>query len=206
MVPPSDLLPPGPHVHDGLTISFWRYVAPSSDEVPAPAVAGRMLGELHQVLRDYPGELPLFAPPLGDIPRGLDRLERMPSVLPASDVALLRTIADRLLPALRSIDAPLQPLHGDAHVYNLIPTAQGPMWNDFEDTCRGSVAWDLSSLSDADGQMLAAYPGAPSAEELALHRQVRLLHAVVWVFALLPEVDEWAAHVGPMLDAVRALA
>lgn len=207
VVPPSDLLPAGPHLQDGFAISFWTHVPPSPDEPPAPEVAGSMLAELHGVLREYPGELPLLAPPLNDIPRGLDRIEQLGTVLPASDVSMLRRVADRLLPAVSAVEAgALQPLHGDAHVYNLIPTARGPLWNDFEDTCRGPVAWDLSTLSDPEGKMLAAYPGAPPAAALEPFRQVRLLHAAVWVFALSPEIDEWVVHVQSALEMLRELA
>ena len=206
VVPPSDLLPAGPHLADGFAISFWSYVTPVSDALPAPAVAGRMLVQLHEALREYPGELPLLAPPLNDIPRGLARLEGLPAVIPASEVAMLRRVADRLLPAVESSPAPRQPLHGDAHVYNLIPAAQGLLWNDFEDVCQGPVAWDLSTLSDPEGEMLAAYPGAPDPETLAACRQVRLLQAAVWVLALVPEVDEWAGYARGMLDALRPLA
>lgn len=206
VVPPSELLPAGPHLEDGFAISFWSYVAPVSDETPAPEVAGRMLAELHAALRDYRGELPLLAPPLNDIPRGLARLDGMPEVLSASDVSMLRRVGDRLLPAVEDATSLLQPLHGDAHVYNLIPSARGLLWNDFEDTCKAPVAWDLTTLSDPENQMLAAYPGAPSAETLDSFRRVRLLHAAVWVLALLPEVDEWAVHARGMLDALRPLA
>jgi len=206
VVPPSDLLPAGPHLADGFAISYWSYVTPVSDEVPAPEVAGRMLAELHGALREYPGELPLLAPPLNDIPRGLARLEGLPAVIAASEVAMLRRVADRLLPAVESSTSPLQPLHGDAHVYNLIPSAHGLLWNDFEDACRGPVAWDLSTLSDPEGEMLAAYPGAPAAETLEAYRRVRLLQAAVWVLALVPEVDEWAGYARGMLDALRPLA
>jgi len=52
----------------------------------------------------------------------------------------------------------LQPLHGDAHALNLIPTAKGLLWNDFEDTCTGSIAWDPINLDD---EGMAAYPNAP---------------------------------------------
>jgi len=206
VVPPSDLLPAGPHIEDGFAISFWSFVAPVSDEPPAPEVAGRMLAELHGALREYPGELPLLAPPLNDIPRGLARLERMPQVIAASDVSMLRRVADRLMPALEDSTSLLQPLHGDAHVYNLIPSARGLLWNDFEDACRGPVAWDLTTLSDPENKMLTAYPGAPPAETVEAYRRVRLLHATVWVLALLPEVDEWAVHARGMLDALRPLA
>jgi len=206
VVPPSDLLPAGPHLQDGFAISFWSYVTPVSDDVPAPEAAGRMLAELHGALRDYPGELPLLAPPLNDIPRGLARLERMPQVIAESDVSMLRRVADRLLPAVEDSTSSIQPLHGDAHVYNLIPSTRGLLWNDFEDACRGPVAWDLTTLSDPENKMLAAYPGAPPAETVEAYRRVRLLHATVWVLALLPEVDEWAVHARSMLDALRPLA
>lgn len=206
VVPPSDLLPAGPHLQDGFAISFWSYVAPVSDELPAPEVAGRMLAELHGALREFPGELPLLAPPINDIPRGLARLEAMPKVIPASDISMLRRVADRLLPTVKELTSSLQPLHGDAHVYNMIPSARGLLWNDFEDACRGPVAWDLTTLSDPENKMLAAYPAAPSAETVEAYRRVRLLHATVWVLALLPEVDEWAVHARGMLDALRPLA
>jgi hypothetical protein len=50
------------------------------------------------------------------------------------------------------------------------------------------------------------HPGAPPAETVEAYRRVRLLHATVWVLALLPEVDEWAVHARGMLDALRPLA
>ena len=206
VVPPSDLLPAGPHLRDGFAISFWSYVAPVCDETPAPEVAGKMLAELHDALREYPGELPLLGPPLNDIPRGLARLDGMSDVIPVGDVAMLRRVGDRLLQTVEDSTLPVQPLHGDAHVYNLIPSARGLLWNDFEDVCRGPVVWDLTTLSDPGDKMLAAYPEAPPAETLEAFRRVRLLHGAVWVLALLPEVDEWAVHARGMLDALRRFA
>jgi hypothetical protein len=94
VVAPSDILPPGPHHRDGLVMTFWRYAQPVSDAVPDPAVTGRMLAEL----REYPGDLPLLAPPLHDIPHGLARIERTGHTLAASDLAWLRDMYDRLLP------------------------------------------------------------------------------------------------------------
>ncbi|MBN2526368.1 MAG: aminoglycoside phosphotransferase family protein [Deltaproteobacteria bacterium] len=206
VVPPSDLIPPGPYLKNGFAISFWTHVKPVSEELPTPEVTGKMLAELHQVLRDYPGELPLLAPPLNDIPMGIERLERMGGILPTNEVSMLRKVADRLLPAIREVTTPIQPLHGDAHAYNLISTDRGLLWNDFEDTCKGPIAWDLSTLFDTEGKMLGAYPGAPPASELELYQQARLLQGVVWVFALSPEIDEWVTQAREMLDTVRNLA
>jgi Ser/Thr protein kinase RdoA (MazF antagonist) len=100
-------------------MSFWRYFEPISDALPDGATVGRMQAELHAVLRDYPGDLPLLAPPLNDIPRGLERLEQLGNILPESDLTLLQTTYDRLLRQLSNSVSVLQPLHGDAHALNL---------------------------------------------------------------------------------------
>jgi hypothetical protein len=200
VVPPSDLLPLNPHHCDGLVMTFWRYFEPVSDTLPAPAIVGRMQAELHAVLRDYPGDLPLLAPPLNDIPRGLYRLQQLGNILSASDLRLLQTTYDRLLPQLTNPVGLLQPLHGDAHAFNLIPTAKGLLWNDFEDTCAGSIVWDLINL-DEDGR--AAYPNAPDSATLEPYRQMRQLHAIVWVYAMLPELPDWLEPVKAMLDDLR---
>jgi aminoglycoside/choline kinase family phosphotransferase len=94
----------------------------------------------------------------------------------------------------------LQPLHGDAHAFNLIPTADGLLWNDFEDTCIGPVAWDLINL-DHEGR--AAYPDAPDSAILEPYIKMRQLHAIAWVYALLPEFPNWVEHAKVMLDDLR---
>jgi hypothetical protein len=200
VVPPSDILPPGPHYYDGLFMTFWRYFQPVSDALPESAIVGRMLAELHAVLRDYPGDLPLLAPPFNDIPRGLERIERAGDILPKSDLMLLQETYNRLLPQLSNSVDLLQPLHGDAHAFNLIPTADGLLWNDFEDTCIGPVAWDLINLDDAGR---AAYPDAPDSATLEPYIKMRQLHGIVWVYALLPEFPNWLEYAKIMLDDLR---
>jgi Ser/Thr protein kinase RdoA (MazF antagonist) len=178
-------------------MSFWRYFEPISDALPDGATVGRMQAELHAVLRDYPGDLPLLAPPLNDIPRGLERLEQLGNILPESDLTLLQTTYDRVLRELSNSVSVLQPLHGDAHALNLIPTAKGLLWNDFEDTCTGSRAWDLINLDD---EGMAAYPNAPDFATLEPYRKMRQLHAIVWVYAISPELPDWIAPAKTMLD------
>ena len=161
-----------------------------------------MQAELHAVLRDYPGDLPLLAPPLNDIPRGLERLEQLGNILPESDLTLLQTTYDRLLRELSNSVSVLQPLHGDAHALNLIPTAKGLLWNDFEDTCTGSIAWDSINLDD---EGIAAYPNAPDFATLEPYRKMRQLHAIVWVYAISPELPDWIAPAKTMLDNLHIL-
>jgi thiamine kinase-like enzyme len=64
----------------------------------------------------------------------------------------------------------MQPLHGDAHEGNLLPTTRGLLWTDWEDTFRGPVEWDLASIlwnprildgdHDHADRILAAYRAA----------------------------------------------
>jgi hypothetical protein len=130
VVPPSDLLPPGPHRRDGHTLVFWRYVAQAG--TLDAAAAGRGLHAIHDSLADYDGEL-LRA----------GRAEEVRTMLqpfaPSDDVELLCELASRELP-----DG--QALHGDAHLFNCIQTPAGPVWHDLETACRGPREYDLAAL------------------------------------------------------------
>ncbi|MFL6236059.1 MAG: phosphotransferase family protein [Thermoanaerobaculia bacterium] len=188
VVPPSEEVPPGPHEQDGLILSFWRLVQADPERQTSVAEAARSLQEMHRALRNFPGELPYLASPLGEVPRLLDRIERLGDLAPA-DLARLRDAHERLAPILRSPSRPAQTLHGDAHLRNLIATANGLLWNDFEDTCSGPVDWDLAcfcrQLPEGQEAALAAYGGeAPTLEELAPWLEARDLQGTVWLTAL----------------------
>jgi hypothetical protein len=150
VVQPSDLLPPGPHHHNGHTLVFWRYFA-QAGKVDA-AAAGGGLRTIHEALADYEGELP----------RG-GRADEVRAMLepfaPSDDVELLCELASRELPEG-------QALHGDAHLFNCVQTPAGPIWHDLETACRGPREYDLAALvledhsneSDPQAQIaLAAY-------------------------------------------------
>ena len=42
-------------------------------------------------------------------------------------------------------DLPMQPLHGDAWLGNVLRTPEGPVWSDFELTCRGPREADIAA-------------------------------------------------------------
>jgi thiamine kinase-like enzyme len=75
-------------------------------------------------------------------------------------------------------------LHGDAHPGNLLWTANGLVWNDFEDTWRGPLGWDLACLATTDYldgmAALAEYPSLPSETELETCIRLRTLFGVAW--------------------------
>jgi thiamine kinase-like enzyme len=69
-----------------------------------------------------------------------------------------------------------QPLHGDAHLFNVLGTPRGPLWHDFETACHGPRKYDLAAL--AEHAPLDAY----GAYDRDLLEQMRPFYAA-WVTA-----------------------
>jgi hypothetical protein len=189
VVPPTDILPPGPHEQDGLWMTLWTFV-PHDEQAapPEPRELGRSLRALHAALADFPGELA----PLSEIRDWLERLlaELRPSpVLTRHDIDRLRFQLEALTPAVFDSSLPAQALHGDASMSNLLRTDSGLVWNDLEDVCAGPVAWDVAGLvasARARGQsatfieeLLAAY-GEPGVEGLETFLEAHALYDIVW--------------------------
>ncbi|HET8751604.1 MAG TPA: phosphotransferase [Gaiellaceae bacterium] len=143
VVPPSDLLDPGPHRLGGHVVAFWQYVRPRREV--EPVAAGQALRAIHEALADYDGELPSLH--TDDLVAITDRLE------PSADVEFLRELGVRR-PGGRA-----QAIHGDAHLANCLP---GPLWHDFETACRGPREFDLAALA------LSARVRADDASRIAL--------------------------------------
>ena len=56
-------------------------------------------------------------------------------------------LRDRITDSLDQLKGlPAQPLHGDAHMGNLMNTTRGLLLTDWEDTFTGPVEWDIASL------------------------------------------------------------
>ena len=181
VVPPSDILPPGPHEQDGLWMTMWKFVAHDAQAPPPePRELGRSLRGLHAALADFPGDLA----PLSEIRDWLERL--LAELRPSPDIDSLRVKLEALTPAVFESSLPAQPLHGDASLSNLLRTERGLLWNDLEDVCVGPVAWDIAGLmasARARGQsaeeLLAAY-GDPGVEDLEPFLEAHAVYEVVW--------------------------
>ncbi len=171
VVPPSQLLDPGPHERAGFTLVFWEYL--EHEGAPDPVRAGEGLRVLHDALADYHGDLPHAA--------RTERVHEMLAALePSADVELLHELASTPLPSG-------QALHGDSGLYNCLSTARGPVWHDLETSCRGPREYDLAALVlrnrcygdvPAGERALAAY-GAH--DELQLEQA--LVSYAVWIAA-----------------------
>ncbi|WP_327584999.1 phosphotransferase [Nonomuraea sp. NBC_00507] len=180
VVPPSDLLPPGPHVRDGVAVSFWTHVEHDPDYAVTPEQAGRALAGLHEAMRRFPGRLPYLGPVL-DEPARL--LELLGGNVEADVLARLRE-AHAGLAARLDGDA-VQAVHGDAHPGNLLATPHGLLWNDFEETMAAPVAWDLACLlrtTRLDGRAaVRAYGADPDDPGLQAFMAARALQGTLWM-------------------------
>jgi hypothetical protein len=189
VVAPSDVLPPGPHEHDGLWMTLWKFVPHDAQPPPPePRELGRSLRALHAALADFRGDLA----PLSEIRDWLERLlaDLRPSPpLTQRDIDSLRFDLDALTPEVFKSPLSAQALHGDASMGNLLRTDSGLVWIDLEDVCAGPVAWDIAALvasararghsADFIDELLAAY-GEPGADDLATFLEAHALYDIVW--------------------------
>jgi phosphotransferase family enzyme len=149
-VAPSPLIGPGPHHRDGLWMTFLEWI-PGVEPVTQLDDAyrlGRALRDLHDELRRFGGDL-------GDLRAVREDIERLHGQLRPADahevdvVSSLRVRLDALGEVVFESTLPSQALHGDISLSNLLRTPQRLVWNDFEDTFRGPVHWDVASYVES---------------------------------------------------------
>jgi streptomycin 6-kinase len=164
-------------------VSFWQYVRPNGQPVD-PVAAGRALRECHEALRGFSGSLPVLS--------GVTEAEALLMKL-AAEEALDGTTATEFLHSfedlhllLGTLRSPIQPLHGDAHLNNVLNGPDGPLWNDWEDTCVGPLGWDAAclKLTRNGGERAEAALAASGIHldpgELSLWVEARSLQVAVW--------------------------
>ena len=141
VIPLHPDLPATAHQHEGYAMNFWQFVTATSAEPDARKI-GRTLYECHEILRHFPEPLPSLA----ILHESLAILEKSveKSYFDAATVELLKRHLQQSIDVLAPL--PAQPLHGDAHMGNLMMTTQGMLWTDWEDAFSGPVEWDLASI------------------------------------------------------------
>jgi hypothetical protein len=141
VIPLHPDLPPGPYQHLGYALNFWHFVTAIDEEVE-PAMIGKTLYQCHDLLRSFTEPLPELA----ILTESVDLLETLKQreLFPPK---ILQLLGDRLVSSIDALKKfRFQPLHGDAHLGNLLNTTLGPLWTDWEDTFLGPVEWDLASI------------------------------------------------------------
>jgi hypothetical protein len=157
---PSPLVPREPVQQDGFAMTFWQFVDEDKSAEPDYIAGTARAAELHAVLASYPGELPWMTPLLA-VPHALAELEAVPGLLEQEDVDRARAEWDVLGGLLTSRaefeavfpSATIQAIHGDAPSYNVIPSADGVLWSDFEDVTLGPPEWDMAGFGPDLGKV-----------------------------------------------------
>jgi hypothetical protein len=138
VIPLHPGLPPGPHEHLGYPINFWEFVT-RIDAEPDPREIGCTLRQCHDIMHHF--EMPL--PKLAILTESLAILQDR-ELFPEETQQMLR---DHLTHSVEVLSIyPHQPLHGDAHMGNLMNTTRGLLWTDWEDTFAGPIEWDIASI------------------------------------------------------------
>jgi Phosphotransferase enzyme family len=189
-VRPSSLMPHGPYHRGGLWLTFceWLGEHTRAQLASGPDRLGRSLRELHDALRAFPGELG----DLLDVRHDIERLHRELRPADGLDPGAIAALLDRLLALTGSVFAaplPAQALHGDVSLGNLLVVDDRLVWNDFEDTFRGPLQWDLAGFVDAlrargadsafVSRALAAY-GWTDEQELAPFIEAHAVYGEIW--------------------------
>jgi hypothetical protein len=215
VVPPSPLVPREPVPHDGFSMTFWQFVEQDPTAEPDFFRNTASTARLHAALRDFPGELPFLGFLDDSVTESLTALAARPDLLAPADLDRARREWAVLEPVVRSREGfaaafpgvGVQTVHGDAPFYNVIPTADGELWSDFECVALGPVECDLALLGE---EGLAIYDAA--AAELGLRpldeRVLNVMGAarqiqVVAALALVDALPSLAENLAPVVESWR---
>lgn len=138
---PTELIDAGPHNVNETWMTLWNYVPPIELQRPSPSESVELVNNLSIAMKDFSEELPV----LGVWERTRRSAERL---MKNSDPRI-----QSLLEMFHEVDKKMVletsvfiPSHGDAHAGNLLPSAEGWIWMDFEDVSLMPAYWDLASF------------------------------------------------------------
>jgi Ser/Thr protein kinase RdoA (MazF antagonist) len=188
---------PGPYRAGDRVVTLWEHVDHDDGRPIDGFAAGVALREVHEALADLePGGLPVF-PRLDEVRRLLATLDPPPAQ--ARDLA---EMLDRAETEAARLDVPLQVVHGDAWLGNVLRTPDGPLWTDFELTCVGPRELDLTcndtsardrGRTEEDEAFLAGY----GAHDVALRLRLAALELTLltaWTYRLAADKPAYTNH------------
>ncbi len=152
---PYPLVPPRPFEGDGFVVTFWTYYEPAAPSDVFSTDYAHALARLHEGMRLLDLSVPHFTDRVNEARQLLRSRERTPA-LPEADRILLEDTLRRLTRAIRGRGAAEQLLHGEPHSGNVLITAEGSRFIDFETCCRGPVEFDVAHAPNEVGRL---YPG-----------------------------------------------
>jgi hypothetical protein len=192
-VRPATAVAPGPYIEGKCAVTLWelvdgRGVATEADQ----RLAATSLKALHSALADITIDLPSFLTKVESCETILTNPHQAPQ-LATSDRRFLEELYKKLRADLSGVGPAWRPLHGDAHLGNVLITGSGATWMDLEAVCLGPTEWDVATLP------VATWDQFPEID-VALTRlleTVRRLCVAVWCWAEFdrsPATQEAAVH------------
>jgi hypothetical protein len=162
-----------PHVYerDGFAVTFWSYYQPVTDS-GSPAEYADALRRLHSAMRSIGIEAPHFTERIAEAKRLLTHRHESPALADDDRGLLLDTLRAAGQAICRRVQVD-QLLHGEPHPGNLLRTAEGLLFIDFETCCRGPIEFDVAHLPD---EVSVHYPGV---DQVLLQECRRLVLAMV---------------------------
>lgn len=198
-----------PLLVDGHPVTFWRMV---TGGMPAPTHVdlARLLAAFHRA-QDCPCDLPGFDP----LTTSQGRLAKAANIADSDRAFLAERCAD-MNEQLHHLGfaLPAGPIHGDAHVNNLLTDHGQVVLLDFESSAVGPREWDLLPMAiavdrygrserqylefaDAYGFDVRTWPGYP------VLREVRELTMTTWIMQNVGESPDVAAEFALRVASMR---
>ena len=183
---------------DGFALTLWRhYEQPGID--PSAASYAKALEGLHAGMAQLDVVAAHFSDRVSEAQRLLRSDERTPR--------LEDTDRELLLETLRSCGSRIyerssreQLLHGEPHPGNVLSTAAGLLFIDFETCCRGPVEFDLAHVPEA---VCEAYSGA-NPELIQESRRLVLAMVAAWRWDIEDQFPSGERAGRALLRALRA--
>jgi hypothetical protein len=142
-------------LRDGFVVDMWTYFEPVQSEV-SPADYAHALERLHAAMRRIDVTAPHFMDRVADTQRWIASRDVTPELSDA-DRGLLADTLGNLRRSVVGRGAAEQLLHGEPHQWNVLNTAHGPLFIDFENCVRGPVEFDLAWVPQ---EVSERYPNA----------------------------------------------
>ncbi|NRQ34142.1 aminoglycoside phosphotransferase family protein [Nonomuraea sp. NN258] len=181
---------PGVHERAGFVVTLWTYYAPVTSHEVSPVEYADALARLHAGMRTVDVPAQHFTDRVERAQRLVADRDRTPELADA-DRELLGDTLRRTRRVIGERGGAEQLLHGEPHPGNLLSTAQGPLFIDFETVCRGPVEFDLAHAPE---EVARHYPGV----DHELLRECRML--------TLAMITSWRWDRGDQLPNGRLLA
>ena len=145
---PATDIDPGPHVENGCAMTLWEFMPHRAAGAKTDMqMAAQALQQFHEAFEPFDGALPSFTDAIAAC-KDILAVQAQTPKLEAGSRAFLNTLHARLHDELTRYSYKPMPLHGDAHLGNVLLTDAGAVWADLEATCSGPREWDVASLPE----------------------------------------------------------